>query len=211
MKGIPARSDSCKEVASDNCKEVASVNCKEVASVNSMKTRNADPSLTLIEEINIILLGTYKSVRLDLNFIAEVHPRKMWLACKGLRSDSLQGPKDGGSLDCTTLLDKVVDMKSGFYSATTIVSDLQIAPHFSIGRGFLSEIEPLDPHHIYLFHLNPIEDTSREAYTDAARLLPWLGVVPLDDICAHLKGIGNDSPCFIEPFCPRLGLGTPYN
>ncbi len=77
------------------------------------------------------------------------------------------------------------------------------AAHFYIGGGLLSEIDQLDPKYIYTFHLDDVEDTSKEAYTDAARLLPGLGVVPLDDICAHLKGIGYDGPCSIELFRPE--------
>jgi 2-keto-myo-inositol isomerase len=77
------------------------------------------------------------------------------------------------------------------------------AAHFYIGSGLLSEIEQLDPRSIYAFHLDDIEDTSKEAYTDAARLLPGLGVVPLNDICVRLKGIGYNGPCSIELFRPE--------
>jgi 2-keto-myo-inositol isomerase len=77
------------------------------------------------------------------------------------------------------------------------------AAHFYIGGGLLSEIEQLDPRSIYAFHLDDVEDTSKEGYTDAARLLPGLGVVPLDDICMRLKGIGYNGPCSIELFRPE--------
>jgi len=77
------------------------------------------------------------------------------------------------------------------------------AAHFYIGGGLLSEIERLDPNSIFAFHLDDVEDTAREAYTDAARLLPGLGVVPLDEICMRLKGIGFDGPCSIELFRPE--------
>jgi len=49
------------------------------------------------------------------------------------------------------------------------------AAHFYIGGGLLSEIEHLDPNSIYAFHLDDVGDTSKEEYTDAARLLPGLG------------------------------------
>jgi hypothetical protein len=45
----------------------------------------------------MILTGIYKSVRLDLDSIAEVQSRKQHIAQRGLRSDSLQGPKGGGN------------------------------------------------------------------------------------------------------------------
>lgn len=77
------------------------------------------------------------------------------------------------------------------------------AAHFYIGGGLLSEIEQLDPKYIYAFHLDDTEDMPKEEYTDAARLLPGLGVIPLDDICGRLKGIGFDGPCSIELFRPE--------
>ncbi len=83
------------------------------------------------------------------------------------------------------------------------------AAHFYIGGGLLSEIDHLDPHSIYTFHLDDVEDTSKEGYTDAARLLPGLGVVPLGKICTHLKGIGYDGPCSIELFRPEYWAWDP--
>jgi 2-keto-myo-inositol isomerase len=83
------------------------------------------------------------------------------------------------------------------------------AAHFYIGGGLLSEIDHLDPRSIYAFHLDDVEDTSKEGYTDALRVLPGLGVVPLDDICAHLKGIGYDGPCSIELFRPEYWAWEP--
>lgn len=77
------------------------------------------------------------------------------------------------------------------------------ACHFYIGGGLLGEIEQLDPKYIYTFHLDDTEDTSKEEYTDARRLLPGLGVIPLAEICQRLKGISYDGPCSIELFRPE--------
>jgi 2-keto-myo-inositol isomerase len=77
------------------------------------------------------------------------------------------------------------------------------AAHFYVGGGLFSEIEQLDPNYIYTFHLDDTEDMPKEAYTDAARLLPGLGVIPLDEICTRLKGIGFDGSCSIELFRPE--------
>ena len=74
------------------------------------------------------------------------------------------------------------------------------AAHFYAGGGLLSEIDHLDPNSIYVFHLDDLEDTAKEAITDGTRLLPGQGVIPLDDICTHLKGIGYDGPCSVELF-----------
>jgi 2-keto-myo-inositol isomerase len=77
------------------------------------------------------------------------------------------------------------------------------AAHFYAGGGRLSELNLLDPNRILAFHLDDLEDTTKEAIRDSTRLLPGLGMVPLDDICAQLKHIGYDGPCAIELFRPE--------
>jgi 2-keto-myo-inositol isomerase len=77
------------------------------------------------------------------------------------------------------------------------------AAHFYGGGGLMSELDRLDPRRIFSFHLDDLEDTPKEAISDAQRLLPGLGVVPLDEICARLKGIGYNRSCAIELFRPE--------
>jgi 2-keto-myo-inositol isomerase len=77
------------------------------------------------------------------------------------------------------------------------------AAHFYGGGGLMSELDQLDPMRIFTFHLNDLEDTPKEAICDGTRLLPGLGVVPLDEICARLKRIGYIGPCSIELFRPE--------
>jgi 2-keto-myo-inositol isomerase len=77
------------------------------------------------------------------------------------------------------------------------------AAHFYGGGGLLNELDAIDPAHIFAFHLDDLEDVPKEEITDAVRLLPGLGVVPLADICARLKGIGYDDVCSIELFRPE--------
>lgn len=77
------------------------------------------------------------------------------------------------------------------------------AAHFYTGGGLLSELSRLDPKRIFAFHLDDLEDTPKEAISDATRLLPGLGVIPLDDICARLKWIGYNGSCSIELFRPE--------
>ncbi len=75
--------------------------------------------------------------------------------------------------------------------------------HFYGGGGLLNELDAIDPAHIFAFHLDDLEDVPKEEISDAKRLLPGLGVVPLGDICARLKSIGYDSVCSIELFRPE--------
>jgi len=83
------------------------------------------------------------------------------------------------------------------------------AAHFYGGGGLLSELDQLDPARIFAFHLDDLEDTPKEAISDATRLLPGLGVVPLVDICVRLKQIGYSGPCAIELFRPEYWQWDP--
>lgn len=84
------------------------------------------------------------------------------------------------------------------------------AAHFYGGGGLLEELEALDPSRIFAFHLDDLEDTPKEAITDATRVLPGQGIVPLDAICARLKTIGYDGPCSIELFRPEYWAWDPH-
>jgi 2-keto-myo-inositol isomerase len=75
--------------------------------------------------------------------------------------------------------------------------------HLYGGGGLFDELDALDPAHIFAFHLDDLEDLPKEAITDARRLLPGLGVIPLDDICRRLKALGYDGDCSVELFRPE--------
>jgi len=83
------------------------------------------------------------------------------------------------------------------------------AAHFYGGGGLLSEIAALDPVRIFAFHLDDLEDGPKEAITDATRVLPGMGVAPLTEICARLRGIDYDGPCSIELFRPEYWAWDP--
>lgn len=83
------------------------------------------------------------------------------------------------------------------------------AAHFYSGGGLLSEIEQLDTGRLFAFHLNDLEDTPKEAITDATRIFPGEGVIPLDEICARLKSIHYDGPVSIELFRPEYWSWDP--
>jgi 2-keto-myo-inositol isomerase len=77
------------------------------------------------------------------------------------------------------------------------------AAHFYGGGGLLHELDMLDPARIFAFHLDDLEDLPKEALTDASRLLPGEGIVPLKDICASLQRIGYNGHCSVELFRPE--------
>ncbi len=77
------------------------------------------------------------------------------------------------------------------------------AAHFYAGGANLSELEHLDGKRIFAFHIDDLENTPREAISDATRLFPGYGVVPLEKICANLRAIGYDGHCTVELFRPE--------
>jgi 2-keto-myo-inositol isomerase len=84
------------------------------------------------------------------------------------------------------------------------------ACHFYGGGGEMDEISALDPARIYTFHLNDMEDVPKEAITDARRLLPGEGVIPLSEICRRMHGIGYDGVCAVELFRPEYWARDPF-
>lgn len=75
--------------------------------------------------------------------------------------------------------------------------------HLWGGGGLFDEIEMVDPAHIFTFHLDDLEDLPKEAITDAQRILPGLGVIPLADICQRLQTLGYNGDCSVELFRPE--------
>jgi 2-keto-myo-inositol isomerase len=71
------------------------------------------------------------------------------------------------------------------------------------GGGLLDEITQVDPGHIFTFHLDDLEDLPKEAITDAKRIMPGQGVIPLGEICRRLKDAGYDGDCSVELFRPE--------
>jgi len=81
--------------------------------------------------------------------------------------------------------------------------------HVYGGGGLFNEIDAVDPAHIFTFHLDDLEDLPKEAITDAKRLLPGLGVIPLDDICRRLQKLGYNGDCSVELFRPEYWEWNP--
>lgn len=85
------------------------------------------------------------------------------------------------------------------------------ACHFYTGGSELREINAIDPGKLFIFHLDDAEDLPKEAITDAQRLLPGQGILPLAAICSHLKDIGFDGLISVELFRPEYWAWSPAN
>jgi 2-keto-myo-inositol isomerase len=99
--------------------------------------------------------------------------------------------------------------------------------HFYAGGSSLAAIRQLDPRKLFVLHLNDADEapsrlTSRNGgrdgasedrpkceLTDAHRLFPGLGVIPLRQIIAALRAIGYDGVASIEIFRPEYWAWDP--
>ena len=82
--------------------------------------------------------------------------------------------------------------------------------HFHTGGSTTKMIEMLDPKRLFIFHINDAEALPQERLTDAQRLLPGLGILPLKEIIAAFKKIGFDANASVEIFRPEYWERDPF-
>jgi 2-keto-myo-inositol isomerase len=82
--------------------------------------------------------------------------------------------------------------------------------HFYAGGSTIESIEALDPARLFIFHINDAEDLPREQLEDRHRLLPGLGILPLEEIIAALRRIDYDRVASVEIFRPEYWERDPF-
>lgn len=82
--------------------------------------------------------------------------------------------------------------------------------HFYAGGSKFEEIRALDPAKLFIFHINDAEDLPKEELTDAERLYPGLGILPLAEIKREFDSIGYDRMVSIEIFRPEYWGHDPF-
>lgn len=75
--------------------------------------------------------------------------------------------------------------------------------HFFAGGSSLSDINRVTAEKLFIFHINDCEDLPKDQLTDAHRLLPGLGVIPVRQIADALRAAGFDGPASVEIFRPE--------
>jgi 2-keto-myo-inositol isomerase len=75
--------------------------------------------------------------------------------------------------------------------------------HFYAGGSTIEMIEALDPRLLTVFHINDSEDRAVEELNDSHRLLPGLGILPLQQIIRAFNRIGYDRVASVEIFRPE--------
>ncbi len=82
--------------------------------------------------------------------------------------------------------------------------------HFYAGNSTFEAIETLDPKKLFIFHINDAEDLPKADLTDAHRLYPGLGILPIREIKKKFDKIGYDRMVSIEIFRPEYWAQDPF-
>ncbi|MBV6497049.1 MAG: sugar phosphate isomerase/epimerase [Acidobacteria bacterium ACB1] len=82
--------------------------------------------------------------------------------------------------------------------------------HFYAGNSTFEAIDTLDPEKLFIFHINDAEDLPKEQLTDAERLYPGKGILPLGEMKRRFDAIGYDRMVSIEIFRPEYWEQDPY-
>ncbi len=83
--------------------------------------------------------------------------------------------------------------------------------HFYAGNSTFEAIETLDPKKLFIFHINDAENLPKENLTDAHRLYPGEGILPIKEIKERLDVIGYDRMVSIEIFRPEYWNENPFD
>ncbi|HEX8248138.1 MAG TPA: sugar phosphate isomerase/epimerase [Pyrinomonadaceae bacterium] len=82
--------------------------------------------------------------------------------------------------------------------------------HFYAGGSSFEAIEKMKPEKLFIFHINDAEDLPKEQLTDAHRLYPGTGILPIREIKERFDKIGYDRMVSIEIFRPEYWNENPF-
>lgn len=82
--------------------------------------------------------------------------------------------------------------------------------HFYAGNSTFEAIETLSPEKLFIFHINDAEDLPKEQLTDAHRLYPGTGILPIQEIKQRFDRIGYNRMVSIEIFRPEYWNKDPF-
>ena len=82
--------------------------------------------------------------------------------------------------------------------------------HFYAGNSSFGAIDSMNPEKLFIFHINDAEDLPKEDLTDAHRLYPGTGILPITRIKERLDKIGYDRMVSIEIFRPEYWNQDPF-
>jgi 2-keto-myo-inositol isomerase len=82
--------------------------------------------------------------------------------------------------------------------------------HFYAGNSSFEAIDTLDPEKLFIFHINDAENLPKAELTDAHRLYPGTGILPIREMKEHFDKIGYNRMVSIEIFRPEYWAEDPF-
>ena len=82
--------------------------------------------------------------------------------------------------------------------------------HFYAGNSTFEAIDSMRPEKLFIFHINDAENLPKEQLTDAHRLYPGTGILPIREIKRRFDKIGYDRMVSIEIFRPEYWNQDPF-
>lgn len=173
----------CEEL----CRIANEIGCPYIVVVPGKLPENADE--------DFIIEGSARVLN-ELADIAERYGVSLAFEFLGQADCSVQ------TLDlCKTIVEKVNRPNIGLVIDTF---------HFYAGNSTFGAIDTLDPAKLFIFHINDAENRPKEELTDAHRLYPGTGILPIKEIKAGFDRIGYDRMVSIEIFRPEYWDQDPY-
>ena len=191
IEHITFRNDEDYAKIKDECEELSriagEINCPNVVVVPGKLPENASEDEIVEESVKVLN---------ELADIAEKYNISLAFEFLGQTDCSVQ------TLDlCKKIVEKVDRENVGLVIDTF---------HFYAGNSSFEAIDSLDPEKLFIFHINDAEDLPKENLTDAHRLYPGEGILPIKKIKEHFDKIGYDKMVSIEIFRPEYWNEDPF-
>ena len=175
-EGHKALLDECEEL----CRIASEIDCPYIVVVPGLMPENASRELVIEESVRVLTelsaVAARQNVALAFEFL--------------------------GQTDCSVqtleLADEIVRRVARPNVGLVIDSF-----HFYAGGSKVESILELDPERLFIFHINDAEDRPRDELEDRHRLLPGLGILPLEEIIKALRSISYDRVTSVEIFRPE--------
>jgi 2-keto-myo-inositol isomerase len=173
----------CEELA----KIAGEINCPYIVVVPGKLPENATKNEIVAESVRVLN---------ELADIAEKYNVSLAFEFLGQTDCSVQ------TLD---LCNEIVE-KTNRESVGSVIDTF----HFYAGNSSFEAIERMKPEKLFIFHINDAENLPKESLTDAHRLYPGEGILPIREIKARFDKIGYDRMVSIEIFRPEYWNENPF-
>lgn len=163
------------------------IGCPYVVVVPGKLPQDATEELIIDESVKVLN---------ELGDIAEKHYVSLAFEFLGQTDCSVQ------TLDLCNKIVKKVNRKN--------IGNVLDTFHFYAGNSTFEAIDSMNPEKLFIFHINDAENLPKEQLTDAHRLYPGTGILPIKEIKAHFDKIGYDRMVSIEIFRPEYWNEDPF-